>query len=74
MPAIPKGRFLRPRGYNHPRRGSVGFDGKDDGGKRGLDENKPENTKFNDEKYLGDWVWDFPAKQRCRDASLHAVK
>jgi hypothetical protein len=41
---------------------SVGFDGKDDGGKRMLDEKHPENTRFSDEKYLGDWVWDFPAK------------
>ena len=41
---------------------SVGFDGKDDGGKRTLDEKHPENTRFSDEKYLGDWVWDFPAK------------
>ncbi len=41
---------------------SVGFDGKDDGGKRTLNEKYPENTKFHDEKYLGDWVWDFPAK------------
>jgi hypothetical protein len=39
---------------------SVGFDGKDDGGKRTVDEKKPENTRFNDEKYAGDWVWDFP--------------
>ena len=41
---------------------SVGFDGKDNGGKRTLDEKHPENTKFSDEKYLGDWVWDFPTK------------
>ncbi len=41
---------------------SVGFDGKDDGGKRVLDKMKPESTRFSDEKYLGDWVWDFPAK------------
>ncbi len=41
---------------------SVGFDGKDDGGKRVLDEKKPENTRFYDEKYLGDWVWDFVAE------------
>lgn len=40
---------------------SVGPDGKDDGGKRVLDEKKPENTKFQDDKYAGDWVWDFPA-------------
>ena len=41
---------------------SVGFDGKDDGGKRTLDEKKPEDTKFCDAAYVGDWVWDFPAK------------
>jgi hypothetical protein len=39
---------------------SIGFDGKDDGGKRVLDEKKPESTRFYDEKYAGDWVWDFP--------------
>lgn len=38
---------------------SVGFDGKDDGGKRVLDDKKPENTKFSDTKYVGDWVWDY---------------
>ena len=40
---------------------SVGFDGKDDGGKRTLDEKKPENTQFHDGTYTGDWVWDFTA-------------
>ena len=40
---------------------SIGFDGKDDGGKRVLDEKKPERTWFYDEKYVGDWVWDFPS-------------
>ena len=39
----------------------VGLDGKDDGGKRVLSEKHPENTKFADAKYIGDWVWDFPA-------------
>ena len=43
---------------------SIGFDGKDDGGKRVLDEKKPERIWVNDEKYVGDWVWDFPADQR----------
>ena len=38
---------------------SIGFDGKDDGGKRTLDEKNPENTRFSDTKYVGDWVWDF---------------
>ena len=41
---------------------SVGFDGRDDGGKRVLDKKNPENTKFHNEKYVGDWVWDFPAE------------
>ncbi|MEQ1853431.1 MAG: hypothetical protein ABMA01_17780 [Chthoniobacteraceae bacterium] len=39
---------------------SVGFDGKDDGGKRVIDEKKGESTRLSDEKYVGDWVWDFP--------------
>ena len=38
---------------------SIGFDGKDDGGKRMLDEKKPERTRFQDATYVGDWVWDF---------------
>ena len=40
---------------------SIGFDGKDDGGKRVLDEKTPERTRFSDGKYAGDWVWDYPA-------------
>lgn len=40
----------------------IGFDGKDDGGKRVLDEKKPDGTKFFDRGYTGDWVWDFPQK------------
>jgi hypothetical protein len=39
---------------------SIGFDGKDDGGKRTLNEKKPEKTRFSDAAYVGDWVWDFP--------------
>ena len=39
---------------------SVGFDGKDEGGKRAVDKFRPETTKFQDPKYAGDWVWDFP--------------
>lgn len=39
---------------------SVGPDGKDDGGKRVLDEKRPESTKFDSSQYIGDWVWDFP--------------
>lgn len=41
---------------------SVGFDRKDDGGKRNLDPKKPEATRFSNADYVGDWVWDFPAK------------
>lgn len=41
---------------------SVGLDRKDDGGKRTLDKKNPENTRFHDSKYVGDWVWDYPAK------------
>jgi len=41
---------------------SIGFDGKDDGGKRTLDEKKPEDTRFQGADYVGDWVWDFPAE------------
>ena len=41
---------------------SIGFDGKDDGGKRALDAKKPGVTRFYDAAYVGDWVWDFPAK------------
>jgi hypothetical protein len=39
----------------------VGFDGKDDGGRRVLKATLPENTRFHDKNYKGDWVWDFPA-------------
>lgn len=57
----------KPMGYRKTPDGryalwSVGFDEKDDGGKRTLNGTKPEVTKFSDSKYLGDWVWDFPEK------------
>lgn len=39
----------------------VGFDGKDDDGKRGGDKTRPESTKFGKRDYKGDWVWDYPA-------------
>lgn len=57
----------KPMGYRITADGkyamwSVGFDGKDDGGKRTLNEKKPENTQFHKADYLGDWVWDFPAE------------
>ncbi len=56
----------QPMGYRKTADGryalwSVGIDGKDDGGQRVLDEKKPENTKFQTDKYVGDLVWDFPA-------------
>jgi len=41
---------------------SVGFDRKDDNGKRNLDPQKPEATLLFKADYVGDWVWDFPAK------------
>jgi hypothetical protein len=41
---------------------SVGFDGKDDNGKRNLDPKNAESTRFFNADYVGDWVWDFPAK------------
>ncbi len=55
----------KPMGYRKTAEGryalwSAGVDGKDDGGKRALDEKHPETTKFQDPKYVGDWVWDFP--------------
>jgi hypothetical protein len=58
----------KPMGYRKTDNGKyalwcVGFDGKDDGGKRVLDEKKPEATKFADKNYKGDWVWDFPAQK-----------
>lgn len=57
----------KPMGYRKTADGryalwSVGFDGKDDGGKRTLNEKKPENTQFHKADYVGDWVWDFPAE------------
>jgi hypothetical protein len=58
----------KPMGYRKTENGKyklwcVGFDGKDDGGKRVLDEKNPEATKFADKNYKGDWVWDFPAQK-----------
>jgi hypothetical protein len=41
---------------------SVGFDGKDNDGKRVTEKGKPMHTKFSDPNYSGDWVWDFPVK------------
>tara|TARA_R110002049_G_scaffold159265_1_gene324143 strand:+ start:91 stop:1512 length:1422 start_codon:yes stop_codon:yes gene_type:complete len=39
-----------------------GPDGEDDGGKRILDPEKPEKTKFHADDYQGDWVWDYPVE------------
>jgi hypothetical protein len=57
----------KPMGYRKTTNGkytlwSIGFDGKDDDGQRKLDPKKPENTRFSDGKYVGDWVWDFPSQ------------
>ena len=57
----------KPPGYRKTPDGryalwSVGFDGEDDGGKRVLDEKRPEKTRFYDPSYAGDWVWDFPVR------------
>ncbi len=38
---------------------SIGADGTDDGGKVSLDSTHPERTRFLDEKYKGDWVWEI---------------
>lgn len=41
---------------------SVGFDCRDDGGKRGLTPDASEPAEPTKEGYSGDWVWDFPQK------------
>ena len=66
-PLPPDAMTGRPMGYRQEPDGrytlwSVGLDGKDDGGRRNLDPENPEKTRFNRANYLGDWVWDFPAK------------
>jgi hypothetical protein len=58
----------KPMGYRKTPDGKyalwcVGFDQKDDGGKRTLDQTQPERTKFSDENYSGDWVWDFSSSK-----------
>jgi hypothetical protein len=55
----------KPMGYRKTSDGRyalwcVGLDGRDDGGKRVLDEEQPEKTKFQYPGHTGDWVWDFP--------------
>jgi hypothetical protein len=54
----------RPMGYRKTPDGKyalwyVGFDGVDDGGKRGLDAKNPDATKFYKREYKGDWVWSY---------------
>jgi len=44
----------------------IGFDGKDDGGKRVLKEKEPERTRFDRREYVGDWVWDYPDQPEAR--------
>jgi len=56
----------QPMGYRRTAYGryalwSAGFAGPGTG-ERKLNLVKPEETKFQDPKYAGDWVWDFPAK------------
>lgn len=41
---------------------TAGVDRKDDEGKRVLDAKNPESTKYSDEKYQGDWVWERGGK------------
>ena len=57
----------KPMGYRKTANGKyalwcVGFTGIDHGGKRILDEQNPERTRFADLKYQGDWVWDYPER------------
>jgi hypothetical protein len=54
----------KPMGYRKTADGRyalwcVSFNGTDHGGVRVLDKVHPENTKFSDPAYKGDWVWDF---------------
>jgi hypothetical protein len=57
----------KPMGYRKTPDGRyalwcIAFTGKDNGGKRVLDKENPELTRFRSPDYLGDWVWDFPAQ------------
>ena len=54
----------RPMGYKLTADGryklwAQGVDGVDDGGNRGLDPEDPENTKFMNIGFKGDWVWGY---------------
>ena len=56
-----------PMGYRKTVNGKyalwcVSLNGTDHDGARVLDQEHPEKTKFRDETYDGDWVWDFPEK------------
>jgi len=63
----------KPMGYRKTANGryalwSVGFDGKDDGGKRVVDERKSAMVnleRLRDPGYKGDWVWDFPTDTKA---------
>ena len=55
----------KPMGYRKTANGkyalwSVGFDGKDDNGKRGVFDNKSTVRLLSGKDYVGDWVWDYP--------------
>ncbi len=53
-------RYERTEGGRY-RLWSVGFDRRDDGGKRGRDADDSGKVRPMKADYLGDWVWDFPA-------------
>jgi hypothetical protein len=57
----------KPMGYRKTPDGRyalwcVGLTGKDNGGKRILNKENPEWTRFSSPDYPGDWVWDFPGQ------------
>ena len=57
----------KPMSYRQTANGryalwSVSFSGQDHGGRRALDKAHPEFTRFRQDTYDGDWVWDFPEK------------
>jgi hypothetical protein len=57
----------KPPGYRKTSNGrymiwNAGTDAEDDGGRRMLDVERPEKTRFHEPGYTGDWVWDYPEK------------
>jgi len=59
----------KPMGYRRTPNGKyllwcVALDNQDHGGTRVLDPVQPDNTKFADPSYTGDWVWDYPPKHK----------